>query len=96
MSGVLDATHPFDRRSRDQLERPSSRKWSLHPGTIGAWVAEMDFGTAPVVTEALHRAIQDETLGYLSPATAAAMEPPPPAGCGASTAGTSTPSACTR
>ena len=68
MSGVLDATHPFDRRSRDQLERPSSRKWSLHPGTIGAWVAEMDFGTAPVVTEALHRAIDDETLGYLSPA----------------------------
>ncbi|HEX5856585.1 MAG TPA: aminotransferase class I/II-fold pyridoxal phosphate-dependent enzyme [Microbacterium sp.] len=73
MSGVLDATHPFDRRSREQLERPSSRKWSLHPGTIGAWVAEMDFGTAPVVTEALHRAIDDETLGYLSPATAARM-----------------------
>ena len=58
---------------------PSSRKWSLHPGTIGAWVAEMDFGTAPVVTEALHRAIDDETLGYLSPATAAEM--------GAATAG---------
>jgi len=73
MSGVLDATHPFDRRSREQLERPSSRKWSLHPGTIGAWVAEMDFGTAPVVTEALHRAIDDETLGYLSPATAGEM-----------------------
>jgi len=79
MSGVLDATHPFDRRSRAELERPSSRKWSLHPGTIGAWVAEMDFGTAPVVTEALHRAIDDETLGYLSPATAAEM--------GAATAG---------
>ena len=62
-----------------ELERPSSRKWSLHPGTIGAWVAEMDFGTAPVVTEALHRAIDDETLGYLSPATAAEM--------GAATAG---------
>ncbi|MGC5221585.1 MalY/PatB family protein [Micromonospora sp. DT81.3] len=78
-SGVLDATHSFDRRSRAELERPSSRKWSLHPGTIGAWVAEMDFGTAPVVTEALHRAIDDETLGYLSPATSAEM--------GAATAG---------
>ncbi len=50
-----------------------SRKWSLHPGTVGAWVAEMDFGTAPAVTEALHRAIRDENLGYLSPANAWAM-----------------------
>ncbi|HWI31025.1 MAG TPA: aminotransferase class I/II-fold pyridoxal phosphate-dependent enzyme [Microbacterium sp.] len=73
LSGVLDATHPFDRRSRAELERPSSRKWSLHPGTIGAWVAEMDFGTAPVVAEALHRAIDDQTLGYLSPPTAAEL-----------------------
>lgn len=65
--------HPFDTRTRATLDRPASRKWSLHPGTIGAWVAEMDFGTAPVVTEALHRAIRDEDLGYLAPSTAAAM-----------------------
>jgi cysteine-S-conjugate beta-lyase len=62
--------HPLDLRTRARLDRPSSRKWSLHPGTIGAWVAEMDFGTAPVVTEALHRAVDDEVLGYLSPAVA--------------------------
>jgi len=66
-------SHPFDARTRAQLDVPSSRKWSLHPGTIGAWVAEMDFGTAPAVTEALVRAVRDEHLGYLSPATAAAM-----------------------
>lgn len=66
-----DERHAWDGIRRVDLERPSSRKWSLHPGTIGAWVAEMDFGTAPAVREALHRAIDDEVLGYLSPATAA-------------------------
>lgn len=62
--------HQFDSISRTELDVPSSRKWSLSPGTIGAWVAEMDFGTAPAVTEALHRAIDDGVVGYLSPATA--------------------------
>lgn len=62
--------HPFDARTRETLDRRESRKWSLHAGTIGAWVAEMDFGTAPAVTEALERAVRDETLGYLSPALA--------------------------
>lgn len=66
-------THPFDLRSREQLDIPTSRKWSLQPGTIGAWVAEMDFGTAPAVTAALQRAIRDENLGYLSPSLARAM-----------------------
>ncbi|MFA4842023.1 MAG: aminotransferase class I/II-fold pyridoxal phosphate-dependent enzyme [Agrococcus sp.] len=65
--------HPWDAIERVELERPSSRKWSLHPGTIGAWVAEMDFGTAPVVREALRRAVADDVLGYLSPATGAEL-----------------------
>jgi cystathionine beta-lyase len=63
----------FDHITREQLSIPSSRKWSLHPGTVGAWVAEMDFGTAPQVTRALHRAIDDGNLGYLAPATSAEM-----------------------
>ena len=63
----------FDEITRDQLSRPDSRKWSLHPGTIGAWVAEMDFGTAPEVTAALHRAVDDGDLGYLAPATTRRM-----------------------
>ena len=66
-------SHPFDARTRISLDRPQSRKWSLHPGRIGAWVAEMDFGVAPVVAEALHRAIDDENLGYLSPPQAAEL-----------------------
>lgn len=65
--------HPFDARTRFDLDRPASRKWSLHPGRIGAWVAEMDFGVAPEIANALHRAIDDEILGYLSPSLAAEL-----------------------
>ncbi|GGF21988.1 MalY/PatB family protein [Subtercola lobariae] len=67
--------HPsrFDAITRAELSTAASRKWSLHPGTIGAWVAEMDFGTAPEVTDALHRAIDAGNLGYLSPDTSAQM-----------------------
>lgn len=63
----------FDALTAEQLGTPHSRKWSLHPGTIGAWVAEMDFGTAPAVTQALHDAVDSGTLGYLAPATTALM-----------------------
>jgi cystathionine beta-lyase len=66
-------TAGFDHITREQLSIPSSRKWSLHPGTVGAWVAEMDFGTASQVTRALHRAIDDGNLGYLAPATSHEM-----------------------
>lgn len=41
-------------------------KWTRYgPDVIGAWVAEMDFGTAPAVTAALHDAIDRGLLGYL-------------------------------
>lgn len=66
-------SHPFDRIERARLDRPESRKWSLHPGAIGAWVAEMDFGCAPAVTRALQRAVGDGILGYLSPPLAAEL-----------------------
>ncbi|MEV4736685.1 MULTISPECIES: MalY/PatB family protein [unclassified Microbacterium] len=67
------APHPFDTRTRFELDRPESRKWSLHPGRIGAWVAEMDFGIAPEIAAAMHRAIDEENLGYLSPPLAAEL-----------------------
>jgi cysteine-S-conjugate beta-lyase len=68
------STHPFDAITAEQLSAPHSRKWSLHPGTIGAWVAEMDFGTAPVITAALHDAVTRGDLGYLAPATTRRMQ----------------------
>lgn len=66
-------SHPYDARTRADLDRPESRKWSLHPGRVGAWVAEMDFGTAPAVRRALRAAVDEENLGYLSPALASRM-----------------------
>ena len=39
-------------------------KWDVGPDVIGAWVAEMDLGTAPSVTAALERAVRDHAFGY--------------------------------
>lgn len=53
----------------DQLRRTGSLKWTgirTADGrpTIGAWVAEMDFATAPPVAAAMKAAIDDGLLGY--------------------------------
>lgn len=43
-----------------------SCKWTTYPGAIGAWVAEMDFGVADPVTEALDRMEASYLYGYAS------------------------------
>lgn len=44
-------------------------KWNYYePDVLAAWVAEMDFGLAPAVTEALHRAVDLGDTGYPYPA----------------------------
>ncbi|SDM77084.1 cystathione beta-lyase [Geodermatophilus siccatus] len=58
----------FDELTVGELRRRGGLKWSLFPEAIGAFVAEMDFGTAPAVTEALHAAVDGAAFGYLSPA----------------------------
>ena len=60
----------FDRIDVGTLRRAGSVKWSMYPEAIGAFVAEMDFGTAPPVTAALHAAVDAAAFGYL-PAGAA-------------------------
>lgn len=43
-------------------------KWTYHPeDTMAAWVAEMDFGLAPPIAEALHEAIDRGVTGYPYP-----------------------------
>ncbi|MCB9994212.1 MAG: aminotransferase class I/II-fold pyridoxal phosphate-dependent enzyme [Hyphomicrobiaceae bacterium] len=54
----------FDAISVDDLHRTGASKWATE-GQIGAFVAEMDFGTAPVVTAALHRAVDEGHFGYM-------------------------------
>lgn len=73
MSGDTSGEHPYDAVTRADLDRPDSRKWSLHPGRIGAWVAEMDFGVAPPIAASIERAVRDGMLGYLSPPLAAEL-----------------------
>ena len=55
----------FDLIDMADLVEGGSVKWSRYPDAIGAWVAEMDFGTAPAVTRALQEAVQRGSFGYL-------------------------------
>jgi cystathionine beta-lyase len=63
----------FDALSEDSLRSAGSLKWTRYGPAIGAFVAEMDFGTAPAVTAALHEAVDRGRLGYLTTEAAADM-----------------------
>jgi len=60
-------TAAFDSLSATQLMAAGSRKWTAFPGCIGAFVAEMDFGLAPPIRQALDKAMADGLTGYLTP-----------------------------
>ena len=64
----MTAHHRFDDISIEDLVAQGSMKWTRNEGHLAAFVAEMDFGTAPAVSEALHTAIDHAQLGYLPPA----------------------------
>ena len=51
----------------EELQRRGSLKWTRGgPGVLGAFVAEMDFGTAPAVEAALREVMERQEYGYLS------------------------------
>lgn len=61
-ASAVDAVTPAQLRAR------GSRKWTVPAaGEIGAFVAEMDFGVAPVVVEAIGKLLADSNTGYLPP-----------------------------
>jgi cystathionine beta-lyase len=60
----MDTSPAFD-VTLERLREVGGVKWSQHPEAIGAFVAEMDFGTAPPVAAAMHEAIDVGLLGYL-------------------------------
>lgn len=66
-------TQPFDALTEESLRAGGSLKWSRYGAATGAWVAEMDFGTAPEVTSALQAAVDAAQFGYLSDHAAADM-----------------------
>ena len=61
----MTQTIGFDDVRLEDLREIGGMKWSLFPDKIGAFVAEMDFGTAPPITQALHAAVDLGVFGYL-------------------------------
>ena len=74
MTDAVPADLPlsFDALTEDALRSAGGLKWTRYGDAIGAFVAEMDFGTAPAVTRALHEAVDAGLFGYLP--TAAALD----------------------
>ncbi|MEQ6896077.1 aminotransferase class I/II-fold pyridoxal phosphate-dependent enzyme [Microbacterium sp. KR10-403] len=58
------SSSPFDDITEAELRRIGGMKWSAFPDAIGAFVAEMDFGTAPAVRSALHEWVDGGLFGY--------------------------------
>jgi cystathionine beta-lyase len=63
----------FDAVTEDALRSAGGLKWTRYGTAIGAFVAEMDFGTAPEITAALHEAVDGARFGYLTPTGADGM-----------------------
>ncbi len=54
----------FDAVGLDWLRAKSGVKWHKQPGLLNAWVADMDFPTAPVILDALGSRLARADLGY--------------------------------
>ena len=64
----------LDRITVAELRRRGGLKWAYAcPDVLGAFVAEMDFGTAPAVGEAMRELIGRQDFGYLTPLAARRM-----------------------
>ncbi|MFJ4172731.1 MalY/PatB family protein [Microbacterium sp. NPDC089696] len=63
----------FDLITQDDLRGAGSVKWTTFSDTIGAFVAEMDFGLAPAVSTAVKDALDAGLTGYLPTAAATAL-----------------------
>lgn len=58
-------TAEFESLSDAHLRTVVGVKWSMYPDCIGAFVAEMDYGTSPNVQHALRHIVDDGFFGYL-------------------------------
>lgn len=54
----------YDDLTAEQMGGALGVKWTAFPDCIGAFIAEMDYGTAPAVKESLARAVEDGYFGY--------------------------------
>jgi cysteine-S-conjugate beta-lyase len=58
-------TANYDTLTLEELTGVVGKKWTTFPDTIGAFIAEMDFRTAPSVIEALRETVDNGFFGYL-------------------------------
>lgn len=67
MNANLDFDPNFvDKRTPADLRQTETMKWNMFPEDhIGAFVAEMDLGTAPAIQKALHALVDQEAYGYM-------------------------------
>lgn len=74
MPAVSELTDRWTATTAEELRERGSLKWSAPPkGVIGAWVAEMDFGTAPAVLDAWAESARRMEFGYPPEAAPRAM-----------------------
>jgi cystathionine beta-lyase len=59
------STTNYDTLTLEQLTGVVGKKWTSYPEMIGAFIAEMDFGTAPSVIEVLRDTVDHGFFGYL-------------------------------
>lgn len=64
MTAAPSQCSAFDAITIDHLRSTRATKWALPGQSIGAFIAEMDFGTPPAVTAALHAAVDRGCFGY--------------------------------
>lgn len=62
---AMEMTERLDSITVEDLRAVGGEKWSTYPGALGAFVAEMDFGLAPAIGEALADAVASGLVGYL-------------------------------
>lgn len=55
----------YDELTAERMAGALGAKWTMFPDCIGAFVAEMDYGTAPVVKTAMIEAVNAGYFGYL-------------------------------
>lgn len=64
MRDVTDLASMMAARTAEDFRTAGSLKWTTYPQTIGAWVAEMDFGLAPVIEDAIRPLLSKRLTGY--------------------------------
>lgn len=69
----MSTSSDYDAITIEQLRARGSYKWSTYPDAIGAFVAEMDFGMAPPIRQAIVDSIDRGFVGYPTPAVVREM-----------------------